>query len=751
MLKKLLPIIMLGLTASIANATVLINVPGIGATGQSSATSLAAVYDPTQSLWSQVDNAGVPDGATAIFSESIIAPITGNATHIQWGGIGNAGYGFVVGVWDLSVASTNGLGGMPGIPATFGNSNITGTQIAQLSLPVSQITTSAAGGGVTHFDAVIPSLSLTAGHNYAVSIVAVSTGWAPEIAQNCASANYTGCIMSGTGLGASTLYIMGALAPIFHAAPIAFQFTNDVVVTPAVPPVINTSSLPAATAGVAYTAAISSTVPAGDNATVTVTGLPAGLSFNQTTNTITGAAGVIGTFNVRITVADGTTGLSTSTSLSLTVNDAPVAFAPVNLPDATTNSAYTATFNVATGGYGSFTYTATGLPAGLTITSNTISGIPTVAGSYPISLTATDSAGTSSIPANISLNVINPVAAPVACSGTQAVVTAYLPRNPGYITVNGGLNLLDHLWTTNLNSSNTTFNGGLLNWYATGDIVSWTGTVDPTGCILSQLTVSPRVAISTTTLPNGVTGTIYSAPITIAWGVKPYTTTVLGLPTGLSFDGVNITGTPMVAGSFTVSVNTTDSVGVSAASVPLTLTVSAPVISSFSTNLPSATVGTAYSGTVSAIGGYGTLSYGATGLPAGLTLTGKNIAGTPTTAGTYSVAFTVTDSLGTQASTSSSITVASAVSTSGPSCTKPATGATGGLNSKGAITAIFGNVISFNTTVKGVVIPVSVTVPACAKITWNGGAKAFALGQVFEWNGYSSAATGNVAQSVTIN
>ena len=40
MLKKLLPIIMLGLTASIANATVLINVPGIGATGQSSASTV---------------------------------------------------------------------------------------------------------------------------------------------------------------------------------------------------------------------------------------------------------------------------------------------------------------------------------------------------------------------------------------------------------------------------------------------------------------------------------------------------------------------------------------------------------------------------------------------------------------------------------------------------------------------------------------------------------------------------------------
>ena len=80
-------------------------------------------------------------------------------------------------------------------------------------------------------------------------------------------------------------------------------------------------------------------------------------------------------------------------------------------------------------------------------------------------------------------------------------------------------------------------------------------------------------------------------------------------------------------------------------------------------------------------------------------------------------------------------------------CTKPA-GAKGGLNSQGPITGIRGNVITI-TTKKGVVV--DVTVPSCANIEWNGGAKAFALGQNFEWNGYSSTATGNVAQQVTIN
>jgi hypothetical protein len=692
------------------------------------------------------------DGNTVIFSQPFIAPITDKATHIQWNGVGNPDLGFIIGVWDLSVSGASAGSGMPGFGVLF-NGRSPGQQIAMLDLPVGTFATSAMGN-MTHYDATISPLSLTAGHQYGISIVAITSSpynsWQWERAANCSSSNYTGCIMSpASGLGASTMVTMGALH-IFASSPMAFQFTNDATATstPVIPPVINTTLLPATTVNANYTAAISSTVPTGDNATVTVTGLPSGLSFDATINAITGAASVIGNFNVNVTVTDTTTGLAASSPLSLTVNDAPVAFAPSNLPDATTNSAYTATFNVATGGYGNFTYTATGLPVGLAITGNTINGTSIVAGSYLISLTATDSAGSSSIPVNVTLNVINPVAAPVACSGTNAVITAYVPRNPGFITVNGGINLLDHLWTTLLNPGNTTFNGGLINWFSTGAIVNWTGTIDPNGCILDHLTVSPRVTISTSALPSGVTGTAYTAPVTVAWGVAPYTTSVLGLPAGLSFDGVNITGTPTVAGTFTVSVSTTDSLGVSAASAPLTLTVSAPAITSFSGNLPSGSVGTAYSGTVSAIGGYGALSYSVTGLPAGLTMSGKNITGAPTTAGTYPVAFTVTDSLGTQASTSGSISVGNAVAVIGePSCTKP-TGGKGGLNSKGAITSITGNVITFNTS-KGVAV--TVIVPACAKITWNGGAKTFALGQVFEWNGYSSTATGNVAQSVTIN
>ena len=126
---------------------------------------------------------------------------------------------------------------------------------------------------------------------------------------------------------------------------------------------------------------------------------------------------------------------------------------------------YTATFAAATGGTGSFTYTATGLPSGLALSGNNVRHAP-VTGNSTVALTATDSAGTS-VTATVTLSLTNPV----SCSGKNAVESAYVARNPGYIVVNGGLNLLDHLWTTNLNLSNTIFLGGLVNWYQTGLIL----------------------------------------------------------------------------------------------------------------------------------------------------------------------------------------------------------------------------------------------------------------------------------------
>lgn len=173
--------------------------------------------------------------------------------------------------------------------------------------------------------------------------------------------------------------------------------------------------------------------------------------------------------------------------------------------------------------------------------------------------------------------VIDNGTAPVVqtVSGVNAVITAFVARDPGYIVINGGQNLLDHLWTTNLNPTNTTFLGGLTNWYQTGLLVDYTGTVTAQGVLLTQLTVKPAPAalvVSSANLPSGTVGVPYSTPITVVGGLPPYSGTVSGLPAGLTFDGDNVIGTPKASGVATLTITITDSLGQTASASP-TLTI----------------------------------------------------------------------------------------------------------------------------------------------------------------------------------
>ncbi|RKY12649.1 MAG: hypothetical protein DRP82_06490, partial [Planctomycetota bacterium] len=82
-----------------------------------------------------------------------------------------------------------------------------------------------------------------------------------------------------------------------------------------------------------------------------------------------------------------------------------------------------------------------------------------------------------------------------------------------------------------------------------------------------DLTVKPAgsLAITTTSLPNATEGVSYSATIEATGGTTPYTWTVSGLPSGLSWsqvgDTVEISGTPDsgTAGTYSIDVTVTDS------------------------------------------------------------------------------------------------------------------------------------------------------------------------------------------------
>ena len=80
---------------------------------------------------------------------------------------------------------------------------------------------------------------------------------------------------------------------------------------------------------------------------------------------------------------------------------------------------------------------------------------------------------------------------------------------------------------------------------------------------------NPHLQITTSALPGGQVQVSYSAPLQASGGTPPYTWAVLSgqLPNGLSLSSSGtISGTPTLAGSFTVSMGVNDSAGQSASS-----------------------------------------------------------------------------------------------------------------------------------------------------------------------------------------
>ena len=112
---------------------------------------------------------------------------------------------------------------------------------------------------------------------------------------------------------------------------------------------------------------------------------------------ISGTPTQAGTFTVAITATDSTTAAnggpfsSASKSLSLVVPLRPSRSRPPRCRAPTFGTSYTAPALTASGGTSPYTFAATGLPSGLTLTNGVISGTPTQSGTFTVGITATDS------------------------------------------------------------------------------------------------------------------------------------------------------------------------------------------------------------------------------------------------------------------------------------------------------------------------------------------------------------------------
>ena len=574
--------------------------------------------------------------------------------------------------YTMSVTATGGTApytfSATGLPANLtinATGQITGTPIAAgTSTVVITVTDSTIGTHLTK----TASLPLTIGAALVITTASLPTGvaGAPYTASVTASGGTTPYTFSATGLPANlTISAAGLITGTPTTAgttPVVVTVTDSttgthLTATASLPLTINpglaitTTSLPNGIAGAPYSASVAAS---GGTARFSfcVTGLPAKLTISAG-GQITGTPAAGGVSTVVITVTDSTIGthLTKTASLSLTIGPAFLFITP-SLPNGVAGAPYT-TSVTASGGTAPYTFSATGLPANLTISAGgQITGTPAAAGVSTVVITVTDSTiGTHlTVTASLSLT-INP---------GLAITTASLPNGvagapyTASVTASGGTAPYTFS-ATGLPANLTISAAGQITGTpaaAGASTVVVTVTDSTIGTHLTKtaslpLTIVAGLAITTASLPNGIAGAPYNASVAATGGTAPYTFSATGLPANLTISaGGQITGTPAAGGVSTVVITVTDStIGTPLTkSASLPLTIGAGLV--FTTaSLPNGVAGAPYTASVTASGGTAPYTFSATGLPANLTISaGGQITGTPAAAGTSTVVITVTDS-----------------------------------------------------------------------------------------------------------
>jgi hypothetical protein len=166
--------------------------------------------------------------------------------------------------------------------------------------------------------------------------------------------------------------------------------------------------------------------------------------------------------------------------------------------------------------------------------------------------------------------------------------------------------------------------------------------------IASYLAPLSTLTVTTTSLPDGVTGQPYQEQLAAAGGEPPYSWVVTNgnLPNGLTLSTAGvISGTPTATGNFTFTVKVTDALS-NTASANLNITIQGVVITT--TTLPDGTVSVPYNATLGVLGGTPpyTWSIVSGALPGGLSLNAGSglISGTPTAPGVSPFTVQVQDS-----------------------------------------------------------------------------------------------------------
>ena len=356
--------------------------------------------------------------------------------------------------------------------------------------------------------------------------------------------------------------------------------------------------------------------------------------------------------------------LGNGATQTLTENEAPVI---TSAAAATSIVGSAFSFTVRTTGAPAPALTESGaLPAGVTFTGNgdgtaTIAGTPEAGsgGSYPILITATNSAGGVSESFTLTNAQAPSITSPAATTFTTTMAGSYTVTTTGYpaaaITESGplpgGLSFTD-------NGNGTATISGTP---ATGTQGSYPVTVSATNASGSTATLALTITVQTAAAPSITSGSMAfftagqagAAAITTTGSPVPAITETGALPGGLSFtDNGNgtalISGTAAATGTANLTVKASNGISPDATQAYTVIVGQPPKFTS--ADSATAALGSPFSFTVKA-GGYPAPSWGESGLPPGVSFTDNHdgtatLSGTPTTPGTYAMPLMATNAYG---------------------------------------------------------------------------------------------------------
>ncbi|MDE1819552.1 MAG: PKD domain-containing protein [Euryarchaeota archaeon] len=536
----------------------------------------------------------------------------------------------------------------PSVVVSVSDSNGMGGLVASTSVVVSADPTVTSPGATR--------LALDIGQSTVLSATATTGSGGPTYAWSglptgCLSANALTVTCSPTAVGTYSVSISVRDSNGMNVS----STTLTLVVSPALGAVGLSASSYNLDVGQSTTFSVSVSGGTGSY-TYTWGSLPSGCVGSSTPTLLCAPSGA-GSTTVVVSVADTNGVLSGSGPVTVIVQAPPsVTSLGATRLDLDVGQSTTLTA-AATAGSGGPVYAWSGLPTGC-LSSNALSVTcsPTAPGTFTAVFSVRDSNRM-----NVSSGALTLVVSPAF--GTATLSGSRLALDAGQTvllttSVSGGSGGDSYAWSS-LPTGCGGANSATLSCVPSGagtPTVSVTVT-DSNGATASAtlpLTVSsaPTISLPTasrTALDVGQSTTL-SATATSGSGSPVYAWS--GLPAGcLSSNALSVTCTPSGSGTFSVAVSVVDSNGMNVSSGPLTLAVS-PALGSatLSASRSALDVGqfTALSGAVS--GGTGSYTYSWGSLPSGCS--GSNavaIVCSPTAAGTFSVALTITDTNGASA------------------------------------------------------------------------------------------------------